>query len=211
MEDDVKCPMQMVFDPPMAAHRATEGFGIKLGRAQIIMRLALGQEAVAEKSNEIVAIPLLLQRLDLNGALVTIDAMGTQTEIARTILDRGGDYILTLKENWPATHAAVQAAFAAASAGLKFQRSETIDADHGRIETRRHTVCHEIDWLFSDRRYPGEFRFPGLAALGMIEREREHAGTVERETHYYRNCSPRGSGGPPLPGCSGERRYVSSA
>ena len=148
-------------------------------------RLVLGQEAVAEKSNEIVAIPLLLQRLDLNGALVTIDAMGTQTEIARTILDRGGDYILTLKENWPATHAAVQAAFAAASAGLKFQRSETIDADHGRIETRRHTVCHEIDWLFSDRRYPGEFRFPGLAALGMIEREREHAGTVERETHYY--------------------------
>ena len=148
-------------------------------------RLVLGQEAVAEKSNEIVAIPLLLQRLDLNGALVTIDAMGTQTEIARTILDRGGDYILTLKENWPATHAAVQAAFAAASAGLKFQRSETIDADHGRIETRRHTVCHEIDWLFSDRRYPGEFKFPGLAALGMIEREREHAGTVERETHYY--------------------------
>ena len=68
---------------------------------------------------------------------------------------------------------------------MKFERSETIDADHGRIEARRHTVCHEIDWLFSDRRYPGEFKFPGLAALGMIERQREQAGSVERETHYY--------------------------
>ena len=148
-------------------------------------RLVLGQEAVAEKYNEINVIPLLIRRLDLNGALVTIDAMGTQAEIAQTTLDGRGDYILNLRENWPATHAAVQAAFAAASPALKFQRSETIDADHGRIETRRHTVCHGIGWLFSDRRYPGEFKFPGLAALGLIEREREHAGTVERETHYY--------------------------
>lgn len=59
---------------------------------------------------------------------------------------------LNLKENWHATHAAVQAAFAAASPALRLRRSETIDADHGRIETRRHTVRHEIDWLSSDRR-----------------------------------------------------------
>src|SRR5215203_764792 len=66
-------------------------------------RLVLGQEAVAGKSNEITAIPLLLERLALKGALVTIDAIGTQTEIARTILERGGDYLLALKANRPAT------------------------------------------------------------------------------------------------------------
>jgi hypothetical protein len=71
-------------------------------------RLVLGQEAVTEKSNEITAIPLLLQRLELTGALITIDAMGTQVEIAQTILDRGGDYLLSLKQNRPATYAEVE-------------------------------------------------------------------------------------------------------
>ncbi len=75
-------------------------------------RLVLGQEAVAEKSNEITAIPLLLRRLELTGALVTIDAMGTQKEIAQTIIDGGGDYVLALKENWPATYAEVETVFA---------------------------------------------------------------------------------------------------
>jgi hypothetical protein len=75
-------------------------------------RLVLGQEAVSEKSNEITAIPLLLRRLELTGALVTIDAMGTQKEIARTIIDGGGDYVLALKENWPATYAEVEKVFA---------------------------------------------------------------------------------------------------
>ena len=71
-------------------------------------RLVLGQEATEAKSNEITAIPLLLERLELRGALVTIDAMGTQTKIAQKILDRGGDYLLALKENWPATYAEVE-------------------------------------------------------------------------------------------------------
>jgi len=66
-------------------------------------RLVLGQEAVADKSNEITAIPLLLKRLELTGALVTIDAMGTQIEIAKTIVEGGGDYLLSLKANWPAS------------------------------------------------------------------------------------------------------------
>jgi predicted transposase YbfD/YdcC len=148
-------------------------------------RLVLGQEAVAEKSNEIVAIPALLQRLDLQGALVTIDAMGTQTSIAQTIRDGGGDYVLALKENWPATYAAVEAMFATPSGRLSIQRSQTVDGEHGRIETRRHAICHDVDWLFSKRRYPGEFRFPGLAAIGMVESVTERNGTVERETRYY--------------------------
>lgn len=148
-------------------------------------RLVLGQEAVAAKSNEITAIPALLQRLDLRGALVTIDAMGTQTAIAQTIRDGGGDYVLVLKDNWPAVRAEVVEAFASPPPKLPIQHSQTVDADHGRIETRRHAICHDIDWLFSSRRYPGEFRMPGLAAIGMVERETERAGKIEHERHYY--------------------------
>ncbi len=153
-------------------------------------RLILGQESVAEKSNEITAIPLLLRRLELTGALVTIDAMGTQKEIAQTILDGGGDYVLSLKENWPATCAEVEKVFADPPPTLALQRCETVDGDHGRIETRRHTMCHAVDWLFSDRRYPGEFQFPGLAAVGMIESETERGGVIEKERRYYL-CSSR--------------------
>lgn len=148
-------------------------------------RLVLGQEAVAEKSNEIVAIPALLQRLDLHGALVTIDAMGTQTAVAQAILDGGGDYVLALKENWPATYAQVEQMFAEPSASLNIHHHQTVDADHGRIETRKHAICHEVDWLFSARRYPGEFRFPGLKAIGMVESETERNGSIEREKRYY--------------------------
>ena len=148
-------------------------------------RLVPGQEAVAEKSNEIVAIPLLLRRLELTGALVTIDAMGTQTEIAQTILDGGADYVLSLKKNWPATHAEVAMVFADPPPELALQTGETVDADHGRIETRRHTVCHDVNWLFSDRRHPGEFAFPGLTAIGMIKSETERGGKTETETRYY--------------------------
>jgi predicted transposase YbfD/YdcC len=114
-------------------------------------RLVLGQEAVSEKSNEIIAIPLLLQRLQLTGALVTIDAMGTQKEIAQTIIDGGADYVLALKENWPATYAEVETVFSDPPPTLVMQRSETVDANHGRIETRRDTICRDVSWMFSDR------------------------------------------------------------
>ena len=118
-------------------------------------RLVLGQEAVAGKSNEIIAIPLLLERLALDGALVTIDAIGTQNEIAQAILRRGGDYLLALKANRPATLKDVEAFFADPPPAA-VETCETTDGDHGRIETRRHEVCHDVAWLFSDRRYPGE-------------------------------------------------------
>lgn len=148
-------------------------------------RLVLGQEATEAKSNEITAIPVLLRRLDLHGALVTIDAMGTQTAIAQTILDGGGDYVLALKENWPATYAEVAQAFADPPPSLGIQRGQTVDADHGRIETRRYAICPQVEWLFSDRRHPGEFRFPGLAAIGMVESETERNGTIERDKRFY--------------------------
>ena len=110
--------------------------------------------------------------------------MATQTAIAQTILDGGGDYVLALKENWPATYAEVVQAFAD-PAGLSVQRSQIVDADHGRVETRRHAICHEVDWLFSDSRHPDEFRFPGLAAIGMVESETERNGMIVQEKRFY--------------------------
>ncbi len=147
-------------------------------------RLVLGQEAVSGKSNEITAIPLLLERLALAGALVTIDAIGTQSAIAEIVLRRGGDYLLALKANRPATFADVAAFFADPPPGA-LDTFATTDGGHGRIEVRRHAVCHDVGWLFSDRRYPGEVAFPGLALIGMVESETERDGRVERERRYY--------------------------
>lgn len=147
-------------------------------------RLVLGQEAVAGKSNEIAAIPLLLERLALEGALVTIDAIGAQGAIAETILRRGGDYLLALKGNRPATFEDVEAFFADPPPG-SLDTFETTDGGHGRIEVRRHAVCHEVAWLLSDRRYPGEVAFPGLAMIGMVESETERGGKTGRERRYF--------------------------
>ncbi len=148
-------------------------------------RLVLGQEAVEVKSNEIVAIPLLLQRLQLQGALVTIDAMGTQTEIAKAIVAGGGDYLLSLKANRPALMAEVETFFADPANEGACQTIDTVDADHGRLEQRHHRICHQIGWLQSDRRYPDERDFPHLAAIAMVEVEVERAGKLCRERRYY--------------------------
>jgi predicted transposase YbfD/YdcC len=149
-------------------------------------RLVLGQEAVAGKSNEIAAISLLLERLALEGALVTIDAIGTQSAIAGTILRRGGDYLLALKANRPATLEDVEAFFADPPPG-SLDTFEATDGGHGRIEVRRHAVCHDLAWLFSDRRYPGEVAFPGLAMIGS---ETERGGKLERERRYHLGSTP---------------------
>ncbi len=148
-------------------------------------RLVLGQEAVADKSNEIKAIPLLLERLELTGALVTIDAIGTQTSIAETIVARGGDYLLALKANRPATHADVKAFFDDPPPGMVETAHVTVDADHGRIETRRHLVSYDVAWLFSDRRFPHEPGFPHLAMIAMVENRIEQAGRTTTERRYY--------------------------
>ena len=147
-------------------------------------RLVLGQEAVDVKSNEIIAIPLLLERLELTGALVTIDAMGTQTKIAETIVRRGGDYLLALKQNRPALYADVETFFADPAAE-DCESFDSTDADHGRVEQR-----HGIDWLFSDRRYADEPRFPHLAMIGMVLSHTQRGGRIEQERRYYL-CSTR--------------------
>ena len=141
-------------------------------------RIVLGQRSCEGKSNEITAVPLLLKSLDLTGAMVTIDAMGTQTKIAQAILDGGGNYVLSLKENWPATFAKVKTALQQPAAGTVFETRQTVDGCNGRIETRRHAICHDVDWLCSKRRHPGEPTFPGLAPSAWSRVETERGGTI---------------------------------
>lgn len=147
-------------------------------------RLVLGQEAVAGRSNEITAIPLLLERLELAGALVTIDAIGCQTRIAQAVQAKQADYLLAVKANWPALHAEIERYFADAPAAA-CDRLETTDGDHGRIEVRRHAVSRDVAWLTTDRRHPGEPRFPGLTAVAMVEAEVERAGTTTIARRFY--------------------------
>jgi predicted transposase YbfD/YdcC len=150
-------------------------------------RLVLGQQAVTAKSNEITAIPLLLARLELTGALVTIDAMGCQREIAQAIRAKGADYLLALKDNWPTLAEEVRLYFDREPA---LDVHETTDGDHGRIEIRRHRVCHDVAWLESDRRFPGEPRFPDLAAIAMVEAVVERDGRTSRARRYFLSSAP---------------------
>ena len=119
-------------------------------------RLVLGQVKTEEKSNEITAIPKLLDALCLAATTVTIDAMGCQREIARKINDKGADYILALKDNQP-TLADDLRLFDAEQSATNFadaavEQTETVDGDHGRIETRKVTVYWNMEWL---RERPG--------------------------------------------------------
>jgi predicted transposase YbfD/YdcC len=152
-------------------------------------RLVLGQEAVAGKGNEITAIPRLLERLELTGALVTIDAIGCQRDIARAIRTKGADYLLALKDNWPTLAEEVRLFFEREPESA-FDVFESVDGEHGRIETRRARVCHEIGWLTTNRRFPGEPRFPDLAMVGMIEAEVERDGRVSVARRYYLGSAP---------------------
>ncbi len=138
-------------------------------------RLVLGQAAVGESGKEITAARDLLALLDLDGLLVTGDALHRQTETAQLIAGKGGDWLFALKANRPALHAAVSAFFADPESDLSPTHTTT-DADHGRIEVRRHRVAHDVDWLFSDRRFKDEPRLPGLQTIAMVDAEIERDG-----------------------------------
>ena len=152
-------------------------------------RLVLGQQACEAKSNEITAIPLLLERLALTGALVTIDAMGTQTRIAQAILDRGGDYLLVLKANQPGLHDEVTRTLDDPHATIH-SRFETTDGGHGRIELRRHRVSHDVGWLNAAPRLPREPRFAGLRAIAVVEASVERGGSTSVERRYHISSLP---------------------
>ena len=150
-------------------------------------RLVLAQTRVGEKANEIVAIPALLDMLSIDGAVVTIDAMGCQREIASKIIDKKADYILALKGNQGTLREDVEL-FANEQKAKGFPDTtvsgdETVDGDHGRIETRRVTVVHDVAWL-KDRH-----DWPGLKGLIIVESAREIGMRTERETRYYLTSS----------------------
>lgn len=147
-------------------------------------RLVLAQEAVDAKDNECAAILAILGRLDIKGALVTIDAIATNPTVAGAITEGGGDYVLALKRNQPTLHGEVQAYFAdPATAGL--QAVTATDKDHGRIETRTTRVSHDVGWMTGERRHPGEHRFPSLASLIETTTQIERRGKTTRETRYF--------------------------
>ena len=146
-------------------------------------RMVLGQTKVGDKSNEIVAIPALLELLAIEGAVVTIDAMGCQREIAQKIMDKKADYILALKGNQGTLRNDVEL-FAREQKAVAFKNTSvsqdtTVDGDHGRIATRTVTVFHDIDWLRKSHQWPG------LKSVVMVESQRETAGKVETETRFY--------------------------
>ena len=147
-------------------------------------RLMLGQEAVDEKSNEITAIPALVERLDLAGALVSIDAIGCNPNIAQSILDAEADYLLAVKDNQPTLHADIKSYFETAPSG-EVERVQTVGKDHGRIEVRTHTVSHVVDWYAAPRSYPGAPRFPQLTTIAMVESRIERGDKIETEQRSY--------------------------
>jgi len=147
-------------------------------------RLVLGQEAVFEKSNEITAIPALVERLDLAGALVSIDAMGCNPTIAQSILDAGADYLLAVKDNQPTLHADIESYFETAPPS-EVEKVETVGKDHGRFEVRNHTVSQVVDWYQAQRSYPGAPRFPKLTTIAMVESRIERGDRIETERRSY--------------------------
>ncbi|MBW7860854.1 MAG: ISAs1 family transposase [Rhodocyclaceae bacterium] len=143
-------------------------------------RVSIGQRAVAEGENEITAARALLGLLSLEGQMVTGDAIHAQAATAQIVLERGGDYLFALKANRPAMLGEVATFFADPPDALPMH--ETVDADHGRIEIRRHWVTHSTDWISGDRAEPGAPVMPGLATLACVEASRDGAPPVRR---YY--------------------------
>jgi len=146
--------------------------------------LTLGQVKTAEKSNEITAIPELLDALLLKGCLVTIDAMGCQKAIATKIIEQGSDYALMVKNNQPGLAAAIEATFEAAArvdyAEVPQSRAEWHEKDHGRLETRRCTVIEDLRGLGARRQ-----DWPGVKTLLMVESRREVNGAATTDRRYY--------------------------
>jgi predicted transposase YbfD/YdcC len=146
-------------------------------------RLFLGQVAVAEKSNEITAIPQLLELLDIKGDTVTIDAMGCQKEIAKVIVAKEADYVLAVKDNQPNLHKALHEAFMEFAEGdyeeASMRRYKTVGRDHGRMETREYFIAAAPADL------PGIDDWEELKSIGMVMRTRVEGASIMEEVAYY--------------------------
>jgi predicted transposase YbfD/YdcC len=145
--------------------------------------ISLAQVIVDQKSNEITAIPKLLEILEIAGSLVTIDAIGCQTEIAQTIIDSGADYVLMVKKNQPTLYDGICWFFLTEReqdfAGVRVSRHPTYDKGHGREETRWYYVCS------APRDLPDRQRWPGLAAIGWTISDTVRDGKRCYEMRYY--------------------------
>ena len=141
--------------------------------------IVLGEIATDEKSNEITAIPNLLRMLELKGCIVTIDAMGTQAEIARTIIDGGADYVLAVKENQLTLLEDLELYFSTESAACDY--AKTTEKSHGRYETRECWASTDIDWLYN------KDKWAGISGIGMIRSKRQQVGSeeVENSAKYF--------------------------
>jgi predicted transposase YbfD/YdcC len=163
-----KGPIQMVSAWAQAAH------------------LVLGQVKVEDKSNEITAIPALLKLLDLRGCIVTIDAMGCQTQIAQSIADAGADYVLALKGNHSTMHQDVITTFNEGVAThfkeISHRTHQTVEKGHGRIETRRYYLVDDPLYM---KYLESSEKWPNLKSIGMIEAEREVDGVIGHEKRYF--------------------------
>jgi predicted transposase YbfD/YdcC len=150
--------------------------------------LTLGQVATAEKSNEITAIPQLLSLVDIRGAIITIDAMGTQTAIAETIIDGGGDYVLALKGNqeslYEATVAYIAEQIDAGFEGIDARTHETVETGHGRQETRTYIQ------MPAPRSLPGFGRWKGLMTIGMAILSCVRDGKTTHDARYFISSLP---------------------
>ena len=145
--------------------------------------ISLGQVVVDEKSNEITAIPKLLEMLELSGALVTIDAMGCQTEIAQSIVAAGADYCLAVKGNQPTLHEGIVKFFDEHLeddfARVSVRRHETEEKGHGREETRHYFICPVPEDL------PDRARWAGLKAIGIVISSTQRNGKDCGDVRYY--------------------------
>ena len=177
-----------------AGQRALHMVSAWASGSRLVLGHCPGGTRVAEKSNEITAIPALLRVLDLAGATVTIDAMGCQTAIATQIVAQGATYVLALKKNHPTLYADVAGAFAvergeafAHTPPGTFEHLRTVEKGHGRLEIRQHWVLRDPALLAYLN--PTD-AWTDLASLGLIERQRHVGGATTTECHYYLLSAP---------------------
>ena len=165
-------------DGPNTALHMVSAYATALG-------VSLGQEGSAGKGNELAAIKALLDTLVLKGCIVTMDALGCQTDVAAKIVAQGGDYVLAVKDNQKHLSQAVVEFFGTAEAfdfrNIEVQKRVWVDKDHGRLETRRATFVTDVSWM--DK--PMRENWKKLAGVGMIESEQEIKGKISIERRYF--------------------------
>jgi len=152
--------------------------------------MVLGQFKTEEKSNEITAIPELLNLLSIDGATITIDAMGCQKKIAKKIIDQKADYVLAVKDNQPTLHQEIIDFFSRHKSlkykgqGYEFKQYEEVDKGHGRIEIRKYTAIDQILWMNSGKDWEG------LKSIVMVESTRIIGDKTTIETRYFISSLP---------------------